>query len=323
MENNIDNKIINLYEKSKYFKIYGLDFWIVVVFIILTIFLTAYIYILNHFKEVKQNWKNERCNPLYMPFAGMITSENGKLNMEYTSENFKFCNNKFIKKAEKEAMDPIYFMTDTINNIFDELKNAWLVIAGTINLLKNKLGQLFQIIVERLIAILIPIQNIFIKIKDIISKMTGSLVASIYTFYNLYKVIKLYLLNIIQITVTEVLITTILALVGAIALLVALLITYFVMMALGASLMWFFGAGIAIELAAQALFWSTIVPLIISIGIMLVFDILIWICLTLLNNFANEVYKDINTKPIPKTKTKIKPSELKTTSDKSLNPLKG
>ena len=72
------------------------------------------------------------------------------------------------------------------------------------------------------------------------------------------------------------LITTILALVGAIALLVALLITYFVMMALGASLIWFFGVGIGIELAAQALFWSTIVPLIISIGIMLVFDILIY-----------------------------------------------
>jgi hypothetical protein len=320
MENNIDDKIINLYEKSKYFKIYGLDFWIVVVFIVLTIFLTAYIYILNHFKEVKQNWKNERCNPLYMPFAGMITSEDGKPNMEYTSENFKFCNNKFIKKAEKEAMNPLYFMTDTINNIFDELKNAWLVIAGTINLLKNKLGQLFQIIVERLIAVLIPIQNIFIKIKDIISKMTGSLVASIYTFYNLYKVIKLYLLNIIQITTTEVLITTILALVGAIALLVALLITYFVLSALGLIFPLFTWP---LTVAAQALFWSTIVPLIISIGIMLVFDILIWICLTLLNNFANEVYKDINTKPIPKTKTKIKSSELKTTSDKSMNPLKG
>ena len=324
MDNNINNKIINLYENNKYFKIYGLDFWLVVIFVILVIFLTSYIYVLNHFNIIKQNWKNERCNPLYMPFAGIIASKDGKNNLEYTNENFKYCNNKFIQDAEKKAMDPVYFMTNTINNIFKELKDAWNAIAGILNMLKKKLMELFQIVVNRLIAILIPVQHIFIKIKDMIGKMNGSLVAAIYTFYNLYKVIKLYLLNIIQITVTEVLVTTILSLLAAIGLLIALLISYFAMQALAAAfLASFFLSWLAppIEIAANALFWSNVIPLTISIAIMIVFDILIWICLVLLNNFANEIYKDVNTRPIPKTNTNIKPNQLKSTSDKSLNPL--
>lgn len=322
MENNINKKIINLYEKNKYFQLYGLDFWIVIIFIILTLFLTTYFYILNHFQKVRQNWKNERCNPLYMPFAGMIVEGNGKLNMDYTSKNFKYCNDKYLKEAEKDVMEPIYFIINTIKDVFKDLKNAWKAISGIINLLKKKLAELFQLVVNKLIAILIPIQNIFIKIKDMVGKMIGTLVASIYTFYNVYNVVRLYLLNIIQITTTEVLIVTILALLAAIGLLIALLVTYFVMMALGASLMWFFGLGAAIQAAAQLIFWVVIIPLIIVIAIMLVFDILIWIILTLLNDFANEVYTDLNTKPMPNPKSSVKPNEIKTTSDKSTNPLK-
>ena len=52
------------------------------------------------------------------------------------------------------------------------------------SLAENKIIELSKLVVEKLFGVLIPIQFIIIKIKDSIGKMTGSLVASIYTFYN-------------------------------------------------------------------------------------------------------------------------------------------
>nr|UZT28918.1 hypothetical protein [Nucleocytoviricota sp.]UZT29284.1 hypothetical protein [Nucleocytoviricota sp.] len=320
MENNLDHKIINLYENSNFFKIYGFDFWITIISIILCILLISFIFITNNFNEIRQNWDKERCNPAYLPFAGFINPQPNQTNLEYTAENFKFCNDKFIKKAEEKALSPLYHLSEYLNNIINTIIDTWKSILGSLNLLKDKLMELVQLVINKLIAVLIPVQFMFIKVKDSISKMTGTLVGSIYTFYNLYKVIKLYFLNLIQIIVTEILVGTIITLLASIGVLIALLITWAALNA--ASLIW---PPFTLPLAAvaTALWIGVIVPLMITIGIILVFDIIVWTCLVLLNNFANEIYKDVNTPQVPRQPTKISSSDIKTTSDKSTNPLKG
>lgn len=325
MENNLDHKIINLYENSNFFKIYGFDFWITIISIILCILLISFIFITNNFNEIRQNWDKERCNPIYLPFAGYINPQPNQTNLEYTAENFKFCNDKFIKKGEKKALAPLYHLSDYLNNIVNTILDTWKSILGSLNLLKNKLMELVQLVINKLISVLIPIQFMFIKVKDSISKMTGSLVGSIYTFYNLYKVIKLYFLNLIQIIVTEVLVGTIVTLLASIGALIALLITWAALNATATGLAAsFFLSWLApaIFAAATALWFGIIVPLMISIGIMIVFDIIVWTSLVLLNNFANEIYKDVNTPQVPRQPTKITSYDIKTTSDKSTNPLK-
>ena len=320
----LHHKIIDLYENSDFFKIYGMDFWITVSFIIIMIILIIVIFITNHFNKIKQNWDTERCNPLYMPFAGFINSDNGKSNIEYVSENFTYCNNKFINKLETDAMNPIYSMANNINNLLNILINAWQSISGFINMIKSFILNIVQIVVDKLVAILSSLQILIIKIKDAIAKMIGTLVAMIYTFYNLYKVIKLYLLNIINIIVTEILISTILALVSAIGLLIALIITYIVIYGIGVttSTIPFVGLELAIPEFTYAQFTlvTNIVILALSIAVMLIFDILIWIILLILHFFSKKVFHDINT-PLPKRVSKIKSSDIKTTSDDSTNPM--
>ena len=101
MENNVDKKIINLYENSDFFKIYGLDFWITSIFIVVSLLLITFIYITNHLNKIKQNWHKERCNPLYLPFAGHINPQENMTKLEYTFENFNYCNKKFISSANE------------------------------------------------------------------------------------------------------------------------------------------------------------------------------------------------------------------------------
>lgn len=323
-EDKIKSKMIDLYEHTNFFKVYGSDFWITIIFIIVSILLITFIYISNHFNKIKLNWDEERCNPLYLPFAGFINPQENKTNAEYTSENFDFCTKKVMKVAEDRAMSPIYSLTDELNSFVDVIKNSWNSVLGVLNIIKTKLMQLSNIVLSKLISVLTPIQYMFIKLKDTIAKMIGTLVASIYTFYTLYKVIKLYILNIIQIIITEILVSTLLALLATIGVLIAFIITWAVFMGLGfgfaAS---FFLSFLAPPMfaAAQVVMVTGIVSTGITLGIMLIFDIFIWIILGLLNNFSNQVFKELNTPPSSRQPINVKPDDIKDTSDESTNPL--
>ena len=312
MENNNKNiiqEIINLYENTNFFKLYGLDFWIVTIFTIICLILLIITYIFSHFQKIKQNWKNERCNPFYMPFAGYINSKSGKPNLEYVYDNFKYCNKKFIKQSEHIVMEPIYFMTQFVTELFNDIKSAWEFIAALINMLKQKLMQLFNIVVNRLISILIPIQNLLLKMKDSLHKMTGTLVGTIYTFYMLYKVLKLYLLNVVQIIIIEVLIYSILLLIIAIGILIALIITWLIL------------EFVPFGFIAGAALWVVIISFILLVALMIIFIILVTAFVIMLNNFSNDVFKDVNTPRVPVAKTKFNSSDIKSKSDKSTDPL--
>ena len=73
--------------------------------------------------------------------------------------------------------------------------------------------------------------------------------------------------------------------------------------------------------AAQVVMVTGIVSTGITLGIMLIFDIFIWIILGLLNNFSNQVFKELNTPPSSRQPINVKPDDIKDTSDESTNPL--
>ena len=302
MENNSDyiHKIINLYENSNFFKIYGFDFWITIIFIITCLILIVFIYITNHFNIVKKNWEKERCNPIYIPFAGYINPQKNKTNIEYTEENFNYCNNKFIKKSEKKVMEPIYQFSKQVNNTFNKIQDSWTNILSSINLVKKTLGNLSNIVLNKLLSILIPLQFMFVKIKDFISKMSGSLVGMIYTFYNSYKVYKLYLLNMVEIISLEILVGAIETLVGALTIIISLTITA-VALAFWAPF----------SLPALIPIIASIVTLTIALTVSIVFCTFLFICSSLLHNFSQDVFKDINVPNVPKIPNKIKSEEKK------------
>lgn len=310
MENNSEyiHKIINLYEKSNFFKIYGLDFWITIIFIITCLILTAFIYITNHFNKVRKNWDKERCNPIYIPFAGYINPQKNKTNLEYTEENFKYCNNKFIENTEKKAMGPIYQFSKQINDNVNEIKSGWTNILSSINLVKKSLGKLAKIVINKLISLLIPLQFMFVKIKDFIAKMTGSLVGMIYTFYNSYKVFKLYLLNIVEILSREILFNAIGTLVGTISTLFSLIAT--------AAILWFWAPW---SLGALIPIIASIVTLTLTLTVLITFCTILFIIANLLHNFSQQVFTDINVSNVPKIPNKIKIEEKKIKSKSKSN----
>ena len=55
-------------------------------------------------QELKSNWQNIRCDPLYIPFAGIINKPPEKTIAEYTAENFNMCVTKVLKNSTKSSL---------------------------------------------------------------------------------------------------------------------------------------------------------------------------------------------------------------------------
>lgn len=78
---------------------------IVIVLIFLIIF--SYFYVLSRLKSLKTDWQKIRCNPLYMPFSGIIDSKNNKSNIEHSILNYYYCTSGILKNSSKVSLGEI------------------------------------------------------------------------------------------------------------------------------------------------------------------------------------------------------------------------
>ena len=80
MRNIVDSLKI-LYTKDSYYKKYGKDAIIAIGIIYIFLAIGFYFHILNHIPGIRQNWPKNRCNPLYLPLAGIIMKDPKKTNI--------------------------------------------------------------------------------------------------------------------------------------------------------------------------------------------------------------------------------------------------
>jgi hypothetical protein len=96
----------------------------VVTFVIL--FAGAYAYGMAHLQEIKANWVEYRCNPMYMPLAGMVGSD--------ISTNFMNCTLQSVNTYAGFVMDPIYqnfsILTGIIQTILGSMNDMRAAVTG-------------------------------------------------------------------------------------------------------------------------------------------------------------------------------------------------
>ena len=68
------NSVNAMYDKLGYSGKYGGSIWSTVILLLVFFCIIAYYYVMNHLEPIKANWAQERCNPLYIPFAGIIVN---------------------------------------------------------------------------------------------------------------------------------------------------------------------------------------------------------------------------------------------------------
>ena len=144
------------------------------VIIIFGIFMIIYflIYLSVGVKSIKSNWQEYRCNPIIMPFAKFFGKD--------PIQNFQSCIQNIQNIHMGSLLDPVYHLLSNAANIGNTLNNGLLGFAGIMNLLKVNLGTTANLAVEIIINILIEMQSLLIKFKDMINKLIGVFITFIY-----------------------------------------------------------------------------------------------------------------------------------------------
>ena len=161
---------------------YGID--IIKVCLVIFIFMSAvtYFQIQNTLLDVKRDWPEYRCRPDVMPFAGWINAPEGVSPMEYTKQNFMECSANTTKGVFDRRMSMVYVIFNVIMGIFKNILGVIEKFRLLFNRMRDALKDIFLSVFYRIQNIIIPLQNMLIKMVDFFEKIKGILATFLLTF---------------------------------------------------------------------------------------------------------------------------------------------
>ena len=251
-------QIHTLYQKRGYLDRYGGDVCISIGLIVMTIAITGFTNYQTVMVQVKTNWNMHRCNPIYIPFAGVIMPQPGVSTTDTTVTNFSYCIKQDASAVFTIAMMPFEFSMYLMIEFIDGTLSSILAFMAFIQWLKNQLGGIFASLYTKIIYFIIPLIEMIIHIRDLIAKVNGIATTALYTAMNIYNTTVSGNINIMTI-LNNILIATI-------AIMLALIILAFILIPTPA-----FPLGLGIYIAGLTIMTSFIIPVIVLYTMMQIF----------------------------------------------------
>jgi hypothetical protein len=190
MDNPGLQNIKKLYENLNYFDQYGGS---VILFIIITIvlcLLITYCFVMINIQPIISDWANQRCKPNIIPIAGFITHPIGMSAFDYTAQNFNYCIQNINSSIAGSALQPLTFITNSLKNMMNGITNDIQNIRAMFDKVRNAFLEVSQEIMGRIMNITIPLQQMIIVFKDVISKIQGTMTAGLFTLLGTYFTLK-------------------------------------------------------------------------------------------------------------------------------------
>jgi hypothetical protein len=175
------NFINGVYDNLTYYDLYGTSVFLFFILTFIAILAFVFSRIILSKEEIASDWKNQRCKPQNIPFAGYISKPYDKTAFEYTNENFQFCIQNILLDISEKSLQPFNFMIDSLTSIFSRIGEAIQKIREVLASIRNNIKQIVKDIMNRLLNILIPLQTMLISLADAFNKTQGILTAGLYT----------------------------------------------------------------------------------------------------------------------------------------------
>ena len=193
------NALHQIYNKKGYFKTHATDVLISVSIIVTCIaFVTRATY-KDLIVSVQHDWANQRCNPIYMPFAGVIMPVDGQTAMKTTSNNFDYCAQHDISAMLKTALMPLEYISFVIIRSIDILVHAIVACMAFLAYLKSKMSGMFGMTFMKIADIMVPITIFIVRARDNLAKMNAVMVTSLFTTLVVYKITVSGMINVMTI----------------------------------------------------------------------------------------------------------------------------
>lgn len=191
------NKIKKLYSTSGYLDKHGSDVWISVIICIVFSLVISYYYYTNVLEVVRADWHNQRCNPLFIPFAGLIHKPQNQTKLEYTADNFNGCIKSMLKSIAEAAIEPFALVVRILDDACKKLVESFNLLRDLINNLRKQYGAIIKQFYSAITNLLLSFINFVIKMKDTFAKIQGIMTTALYSMVGSYLTLQSLFTNII------------------------------------------------------------------------------------------------------------------------------
>jgi hypothetical protein len=232
----VDSKIVSMYENIGYLGMYGKDVLITILIFGIVLGIVSFASYKAIINQLKYNWNTKKCNPIIMPFAGLIMPVPGQTTSETTFENFNYCIQQDMSAVFAIIMMPFEFILYLIITFLDTTLELIMAVINELAWIKNQISGIFENLYDKIVNFIIPVVEIIVKMRDMLGKMNGIITTALFTIMNIYNLTVSGLVNIINILI---------------GLLIALIATLLAAMA-AATLLFLVPGGVAAATALQA-----------------------------------------------------------------------
>lgn len=186
MNTPLTTAVNKLYEKTTYLDRYGGSLVLAVFTIIGVCMFFTYSYLKNHSDVIKNNWQQNRCNPLYIPFAGIIINPKNMSQRDYAMKNFFECFGFLLKDVVEIALAPIEAASLLISASISLIVGTMNNLMGAILYLRNSLSGGFGLLGNRSLNSLTLLTKLSLLVQNSFNKSQGILVTIMYIFFTAY-----------------------------------------------------------------------------------------------------------------------------------------
>jgi hypothetical protein len=194
--------IKKMYDKLNYFDQYGGSVILYIIITIILLLFVSYCFIMINAQPIIDDWTNQRCKPYIIPFAGLITHPEGTSVSDYTHQNFTYCTQNILSSITGIAVEPITFVINTMNKMAETVKKDIQNIRAMFDKVRTMFQKITQEIMGRIMNFTIPLQQIIISFKDLMSKIQGTMSAGLFTLLGTYYTLKSLMGAIAQFIIT-------------------------------------------------------------------------------------------------------------------------
>ncbi len=143
---------------------------LIIVLIFVALYLASFLAI--GIKKLQKDWPKYRCNPMAMPLAGYLGHN--------TMQNFTQCIGQIQKGLMGHFLEPIYYVLGLMGGLGKTILGAINSIRAVFTGLKKRIGQIVKSMFSMIINVLIQFQKIIIKMKDLMMKVIGTMMTTVY-----------------------------------------------------------------------------------------------------------------------------------------------
>jgi len=149
----------------------GIDYARLIFVIIGFIVIISTMFLFVSITDIKANWANYRCNPMYMPLSDNI------------EKDFVFCIQNMQTNYMCYLLQPLTYMTSTLSTLAGQFVGNIDAIRTVLSNVRTFATTILSGIFSSLMSIVVSYQKLIISIKDLAGKLIGSMVSLMYIMY--------------------------------------------------------------------------------------------------------------------------------------------